>query len=198
MNADDTSSSFLTSYLPSIVRRAQGRGLEAQVAKVEFWAWFSHQYQGLIRSYTRYAANADERDDLDQTAAVTALDALQRADAARAAHIGGYAALHIKGAMIRVLDANRRGNVPLIAVSETTAYAKDTDIEVKLDVRAFVASLPEQDQQLLQQVFVEGHKQVEVARMLGVSPARVNQRLQEIYAKGRVALANYRPRGVAA
>ena len=163
------------------------------------------QFQPLIESVANHVARScpDSREDIHQAATLGLLIAIDRLDPAREAGLAAYAPRWVKGEARKAASSSvgyRNTTVTLPDWGlDAAAGADDPDLrrsevhEIQVAVRAFLATLGPRSRYVIEQVFVVGRTQADVARTLGVSRARINAIIRDVCAKGRHTLAEFAP-----
>lgn len=144
---------------------------------------------------------ANERADLAQEGRFAVLRALGDYESTKAGRLSTFTLQRIKWGISDALDRLPPEAVDWEEVDTADRLSGEevgpeqgvTKAEAAGAIRAFVAMLSPQQQDVVIGVFWHGYSQADVARKLGVSRARVNAILREVYERGRAELAQYRP-----
>jgi len=193
----------------SLIRRAQGTGPDAQAAKLQLL----EQHESLLQCHLSLVKDCRLRqEDARQAAVVGFLEAVARYDPSRGVLLVTYADKFVKGAILKVvckesalMTCDTHSDEGEFRASSTSPYQAEPGdimdqalrnieaIERDKAVHDFVASLPENDQYLVHQIFWEARSRADLARERGISRMAVTKRLQRIFKRGQRALALFNP-----
>lgn len=138
------------------------------------------------------AHNPNYSEDVRQAGWLGFLEALKRFNPEKGFSIGAFVRRRVEGAIKDAMREDARYFAPLLPLTDFEEMPSDSqEQEIREAVQEFMASLTPRQRRVVELVGLEGMKQADAARELGISREAVNKLWQKACDKGRIALSAY-------